>query len=461
MRGHVLAASSLAMTLVLVNTGLVNVALPDIGRDLGADVRTMQWIVNAYVLALGSLMLSAGALVDRRGARRLLLTGVLVFAAGSLAAALSVSTAALIAAQAVTGLGAALLVPSSVALLAHTYVEPSARGRALGIWASVTAAAFAASPVLAGLLIELGGWRLIFGVLVPFAAGLAALAYRWVDETPTITAGGLDVAGQVLAAVALAALTIGLVEGGAEGWSSAPALVALMTAPVAAALFVALESRTRAPLLPLRMYRSAPYSAAVVAGALMSFAMFGQLFVVSLYLQQARGFSATEMGLAFAPQPAVGALTGIVAGGLIVRFGCGVVLAAGGGFGAIGFLLLTTLGEATGYGVLLASLVLLGMGFGSVVPALMTAAVSAVRGEEVGIASSALNAARQAGGALGVAVLGALVAGRDLVAGVPTAMGLAAVAMLGVIAMGIVIRQVAERPIAAAGDPQACETPVA
>ncbi len=431
-------ASCLAMTLVYNNNGLVNVALPTIGRRLGADVVALQWVVNAYALALSALMLTAGALSDRFGARRVVLAGTAVFAAGSAAAAAAPSIGALIAAQGATGLGAALLVPAALSMLTHAYPDPRERGHAIGVWAAVTAVAFAAGPIVGGLLIELAGWRAVFAVALPFALALSVLCRR-VPETPTRRGAGLDLSGQALAVVALAALTVGIVESGALGWGSTLATGALALAVLAGALFLVVERRGTSPMLPLRLFAAPGYAAGLAAGVLLSFAMYGELFLVSLYLQDERGLSATAMGLAFLPQPIAGALLGLVAGRLMARFGSGPVLSFGGLCGLAGALLLTTLGTSTSYVRLVAAFVLFGFSFGAVVPAMTSAAVSAVRGAEVGVASSTLNAARQAGGALGIATAGALLAGADFLAGASLAMVLTAAAMAGIVLMGLLM----------------------
>lgn len=438
MRAPALWASCLAMTLVYNNNGLVNVALPTIGRQLDADVVLLQWVVNAYALALGALMLTAGALADRYGARRVVLTGAAVFAAGSTAAAAAPSIAMLIASQGVAGVGAALLVPGALAILTHAYPDPRERGHAIGVWASVTAVSFAASPIAGGLLIEAAGWRAVFAVAIPFAVALAVIGRR-IEETPTRRSAGLDLPGQALAIVALAALTVGIVESGALGWGSTLGTGALALAVAAGALFLIVERHGAAPMLPLRLFSAPGFAAGLAAGALLSFAMFGELFLVSLYLQDERGLSATEMGLAFLPQPVAGALVGLVAGRLMARFGTGAVLSAGGLCGLAGALLLTSLGTSTSYVQLVASFVLFGFAFGGVVPAMTSATVSAVRGPEVGIASSTLNAARQAGGALGIATAGALLAGSNFLGGASIAMALAAAAMGGVALMGLLM----------------------
>jgi DHA2 family methylenomycin A resistance protein-like MFS transporter len=429
---YALVASSLAFSLVLLDTSLVNVALPAIRDDLDAGVDGLQWVVNAYTLVFASLLMSAGALADRIGARRLLLLGVGIFALGSLAAIAADSLGALIAAQAFLGVGAALLVPASLALLTHSYPESSGRARALGIWASVAAVAFAASPVVAGAIIDAAGWRGVFAVNVPFVLAVFVLVRWFVPPTPRGLPRGLDLPGQAAAMVALASLTLALIESGSLGWAAPGVLAAFLVAVVAGTAFVAIERRSPDPMLPLGLFDSRGFSVSVGAGVLLSFALYGELFLISLYLQEERGLSATEMGLTFLPQPVATALVGVPAGWMIGRIGPRTPLAVGGAVGAVAALLLVTVNSTTPYWLLIVAFVLWGSAAGAIVPAITTAAVSSVPVRQVGVASSALNTGRQAGAVLGIAVLGGLISETDFVSGLPVALCLCALAMLGV-----------------------------
>jgi DHA2 family methylenomycin A resistance protein-like MFS transporter len=431
-----LTASSLAFSLVLLDTTVVNVALPAIRDDLHAGLTGLQWIVNGYTLVLASLLLSAGALADRLGARRMVLGGVTVFSVASAAAAVAPSLAALVAAQVALGIGAAALIPASLSLLTHAYPDPIRRARAVGVWASTSASAFAAGPVLAGLLIDVAGWRAMFAINLPFALVVAVLVLRGVDETPRTAQRGLDIPGQVTAVLALAALTFALIESGSLGWGSPVVVGALVVAVASALAFVAVERRSAAPMLPLSLFASRAFSASAAAGALVSFAVYGQLFFLSLYLQEVRGLSALETGFAFLPQPAVFALAGLPAGRIVARVGPRLPLAVGGALAATGTLVLLTIGADTPYGVLVAGLVLFGAGAGTAIPALTSAVVSDVPAAQVGVASAALNTSRQTGGVLGVAILGGLVSGTDFLGGMHVALVACAVALLGVALLG-------------------------
>lgn len=431
-----LVASSLAFSLVLLDATVVNVALPEIREDLGAGVTELQWVVNAYTLALASLLLSAGALADRFGGRRMALAGASLFTVASAVAAAAPTVAALVGAQLLLGVGAAALVPASLAILTRAYPEPARRARAVGVWAASSAAAFAAGPVLAGLLIEAVGWRAIFAVNLPFAAAVLLLVSRGVAPAPGARGRGLDLAGQATAIVALAALTLALIESGDVGWGSPLVAAALAVALAAGTAFVAVERRAAAPILPLTLFRERAFTASTVAGLTVSFALYAELFLVSLYLQDVRGLSALETGLAFLPQPILFALAGLPAGRLVARHGPRLPLAAGGATAAAGALVLVGAGATTPYALLVLGMALFGAGAGAVIPAITTAVVAAVPAAQVGVASAALNASRQTGGVLGVAVLGGLVADGAFLAGMHLALLVAAVALLGAALLG-------------------------
>jgi len=433
-----LTASSLAFALVLLDTTVVNVALPAIRDDLGASVSQLQWVVNGYTLVLAALLLSAGALADRLGARRVMRAGVALFALASAAAALAPSTTALVAAQVILGVGAAALVPASLTLLTHAYPDPVRRAKAVGIWAAISASAFAAGPVLGGLLIDAVGWRLVFAINLPFAAAIGALLWRGVAETPRTPARGLDLAGQATAIIALAALTFALIESRSLGWGSPLVAGGLLVAVVAGVAFIAVERRGRAPMLPLELFSSRAFSASTAAGALVSFAVYGQLFLLSLYFQDVRGLTALQTGLAFLPQPVVFALAGIPSGRLVARIGPRWPLAIGGAMAAAGAVLLLGTTAGTPYWHLLVGLVLFGGGAGAAIPALTAAVVSAAPPAQVGVAAAALNASRQTGGVLGVAVLGGMAhAGPQFVSGLHAGLAIGAGALAATAVLGL------------------------
>jgi DHA2 family methylenomycin A resistance protein-like MFS transporter len=336
------------------------------------------------------------------------------------------------------GIAAAGLVPASLTLLTHNYPDPVRRARALGVWAAISATAFAAGPVIGGLLIDTAGWRLMFAINLPFAVGVLVLLTR-VGETTRARARGLDLPGQATAIVALAALTFAIVESRSLGWSSPEVLGALALALGAGAAFLLVEQRGRAPMLPLSLLRSRRFSSAATAGLLINFAVFGQFFLFSLYFEDVRGLSALETGLAFLPQPLLLAVAGIPAGRLAARVGPRLPLTIGGVLAALGAVVLLTVQPGTSYLQILVGLMLFGAGAGGVIPAVTAAAVASVPSPQVGIAAATLNASRQMGGVLGVAVLGGMAAtGGSLMGGTHTALLIAAIALGGVALLGAV-----------------------
>jgi len=385
--------------------------------------------------------MSAGAFVDRYGARRLMFGGVAVFVLGSALAGAANDTGALIGAQAALGVGAALLLPASLSLLTHAYPDPARRALAVGIWSSTAAVAFATSPLLAGLLIAVGGWRAMFAVNLPFAVAVVALLVRHVRETPTRIGHGMDLAGQCAAMIALASMTYALIESRPLGWTSAAVIGSLTAFVIATGMFVAVERRSNDPMLPLGLFSVRGFSSSIAAGVLVSISVYGQLFLLALYLQAGRGLTPLRMGLVYLAQPAATAMIGIPIGRLIGRIGARVPLIAGGVAGAAGSLLLAaTIGRSTSYTVIILALSLFGIAGGSVVPAVYSTAMASVPASQVGVASSALNAARQTGGVLGIAVLGGLVSASNFASGLPLPMALCALSFAGVSLVGVRMR---------------------
>jgi DHA2 family methylenomycin A resistance protein-like MFS transporter len=403
-----LLAVSLAYALVILDATAVNVALPSLGRDLGGGIAELQWVVAAYTLTLASLLLSGGALCDRFGARRLLEIGVATFAAASLACGAAPSVGALIAARTLQGAGAGLALPASLALLGVAFTEPAQRARAIGVWGGVAGVAAAAGPPVGGALVALAGWRAIFLVNVPVAAFALALGRRVLPSPPGRPEAALDPLGQLLAAAALAALAFGLIEAGA-GAAAGEVAAALAAALLLAAAFLAHERRTPAPLLPGELLRRNGLAAGVGIGLLINLGFYGQLFVVSVWLQEAEGASPLATGVRLLPELAMASIGSVLSGRLTARASSPWPAARLGlATGAAGLLGLA-LAAPHGYAWIVAPLVATGLGMSLTMPA-ATAAVVEAAGESAGVASGLLNAGRQAGGVLGVALLGTLLA---------------------------------------------------
>ncbi len=416
--------------MVIVDATIVNVALPSIGRELGGSVSDLQWIVDAYTVVFAGLLLSAGSLGDRMGARRLFDAGLILFTVASAACAAAPSVTFLIAARVVQGVGAALLVPSSLALLRAAYEKPAERARAVGAWGAIAGVGAASGPVLGGVLVGLVSWRAVFVVNIPLGILGLVLAAKHLPKAGERTATGFDPPGQVLGVLALTLLTFGLIEGGAAGWTSPLALVALIAFVPATVGLIAVERHTSDPMLPLSLFRSRTFSGASFVGLAINLGFYGQLFALSLYFQHVRGYSALVTGLALLPEGVFVAVSSIVSGRVTSRTGPRVPMLAGLLCGTAGFAGLIVAGANTSYLVLVVPLIAAGFGMAFTMPAATAAIIEAAPAERAGIASGVLNAARQAGGAIGVALLGTLIAGQSFVPGMHVAMGVSAASFL-------------------------------
>jgi DHA2 family methylenomycin A resistance protein-like MFS transporter len=427
MRRHLpLLAICVGYFMVILDATIVNVALAAIGRDLGGGVGALQWVVDAYTVVFAGLLLSAGSLGDRVGARRVLDAGLGVFTAASLACALAPSVRVLVGARAVQGLGAALLVPSSLALLRGAYRDPAERARAVGAWGAVAGIGAASGPVLGGLLVALASWRAVFIVNVPVGLLAMRLSRRHLPPAGERSYAGFDPPGQVLGVLTLTLLTLGLIEGGSAGWGSPLSLVGLIGFGLALVAFVAVERRGREPMLPLSLFGNRTFSGASFVGLAINLGFYGQLFAISLYFQRVRGFSALQTGLALLPEGVFVAVSSLLSGRVTSRTGPRLPMLAGLGCGAAGFAGLIAAGRSTSYLLLVPALVAAGFGMAFTMPAATAATIESAPAERVGIASGVLNAARQAGGAIGVALLGTLLASTSFVSGMHAAMAVSA-----------------------------------
>ncbi len=407
----IIAATSFGFVVSQLDVTIVNVALPNMAERLGASVSGLQWVVDAYALLFASLLLSAGALGDRLGAKHVYIGGFLLFAVASLGCGLAPNATVLIAARAVQGMGAAALVPPSLALLTHACGDDAkVRARAIGLWTAAGGISIAAGPVAGGFLIGWFGWRSIFLVNLPLVAAGIALTWRFVPETPRNGGGRhLDLIGQAFAIIALIGLTGAIIEMGPRGWDDGYVQIAFAGGGAAAIVFILVEAMRANPMLPLSFFRIRTFSAAVAVGTLVNLAYYGTIFVLSLYLQQARGYGVIAAGLAFLPLTATFILSNILAGTLVGHFGSRLPMAGGFLVAASGYLLLRLLDGATPFWLMVPGFVLIPLGMGCGVPAMTAAMLSSVERKFSGTASGVLNTARQAGGAVGVAAFGALV----------------------------------------------------
>jgi EmrB/QacA subfamily drug resistance transporter len=422
-RNLVLAAMCVALATVVSAVSSLNVALPDIARDLHATQTQLQWIVDAYAVVFAGLLLLAGALGDRLGRRRILLVGLAVFAIAALSGAFATSPGPLIAARAAMGLGAAAIMPATLSIITAVFPEAE-RDRAVSIWAGVAGGSALVGLLVSGALLEAFAWDSIFA----FSAILGAIAFVGAAKlAPDSTREGakLDVGGGVISALGLSALVYGIIEGPDRGWNDPVTLGAFALALVLIVAFVGWELRHRQPLLDPRLFRLAGFGAGTASITIQFFAFFGFIFVILQYVQFVLGYSPIEAGLALAPMAVLMMGLSPRVPRLLGRFGprhiapVGLVLMAG------GFAVLSTAGTGSSYWLLLGALVLLGVGAALATTPATTAIVSALPPAKQGVASAVNDLAREVGGALGIAVLGSALIGRyqagvpDAVAGVP------------------------------------------
>lgn len=403
--GLALTGICLGFFLVLFDATAVNVATGSIASELDTSVVAVQWVLNAYTVSFAALMLTAGSLGDRWGSRRVYLAGLLLFALASLACAAAPSAPVLITARAVQGVGAAAVVPCSLGLIAHRYPEGQARSRALGVWGGVSGVGLAAGPVIGGGLVSVFGWRAVFVVVVPIAVVSIAIVAARLAETPRRPSTQPDLVGQLLAVLGLVALTAALTQTSTLGWGHPVTLGLLAVAAAAGASFVVVEHRVDEPMLPPQLFTSARFSGATGVGLLFNFGLYGALFCLALVVERTLRQPAVVAGLVVLPLTAVTALAALGSGWLTDRFGprTPMLLGLGGGLVATG--LLAGLGDHLGPVELAGLGAVLGL-VGFAMPAMTGVALAAAGPQRAGLGAATLNAARQAGGAVGVALLG-------------------------------------------------------
>ncbi|MCW0215634.1 MAG: MFS transporter [Pseudonocardia sp.] len=438
-RQLVLMICCCSLFVVGLDNTIVNLALPDIQRDLGASVTSLQWTIDAYTLTLASLLLLAGSTADRIGRRRVFQTGLLLFSAGSLLCSVAPSAGALVGFRVMQAVGGSMLNPVAMSIIVNVFTEPRERARAIGVWGSVIGLSMAAGPVLGGVLVDSVGWRSIFWINVPVGVAAFVLARRFVPESRAPRPRRLDPVGQVLVMVLLAGVTFAIIEAPVRGWGSPWILGCLAAAVVAAGVLVPWESRRADPLIDPRFFRSLPFAGATVIAVCAFSSLAGFLFLNALYLQSSRGFSALHAGLLTLPMAALCAVLPPISGRMVASRGARVPLVLGGLGLAAGAACLLPLSTDYPLWALLAGYVLFGAGFGMVNAPITNTAVSGMPAAQAGVASAVASTSRQVGAALGVAVIGSIVTSR--VAG-PLGPGLAEASHLGwviVLASGLVV----------------------
>lgn len=402
-----LAVASLGFFMVTLDVTIVNVALPTIGRDLGANLQALQWIVDGYALTFAAALMTGGALGDSFGARCMFAIGLGVFALASAGCGLATSPGILIGARFIQGFGAALVVPCSLALVHSAYPDVCARSHAVAVWSAAGGAAVAAGPVIGGVLVHTLSWHAIF--LVNVLVGVIALVVTFavVQSVPRV-ARRIDLAGQITAMAAIGGLTFALIEGPRLGLDAPVVWIAIVVTVAGAMAFIRCEQRAGEPMLPLTLVRRPAFMSATLAGALLNLAFYGQVFVLSLFFQQIMGQSALQAGLSFLPMTAFIMVANLSAPYLAARIGATTTIVAGGLLAAAGLASVLAVGPYSRAWLVAGALLPIGIGVGLSIPPLTSRMLDAVPATLAGAASGAFNATRQVGGAIGVALFGAL-----------------------------------------------------
>jgi EmrB/QacA subfamily drug resistance transporter len=413
-RTWTLIAVSLATFMTYLDNNIVNVALPAIQRDLHLSTAGLEWVVSGYILVFASLLLAGGSLGDLFGRRRLFLAGLGIFTLASLAAGFAGSSDVLVISRAVQGLGAALVTPTTLAIISAAYPQPRERTAAVGVWSAVGALALAFGPLLGGVISEQLSWGWIFFINVPVGIATMALG-RWaIDAEPARAPrrGRLDVPGLASSAAALFTLTYALIEGSGKGWTSGIIVGSFVVSAVAAIAFVAVELRADEPMVDVALFADRVFSGGMVAMVMWGFGLFGIYFFTSLYLQNALHFSATKAGSAFVPMALLMAVGSVLAERVASRVGAHRSVAVAMLLMAAGIASVSLLGVHAGYLDLMPSFALIGIGGGLSVP-LTAMILGAMPTERAGVASGIFNAGREVAGLLGITVIGAILTARQ------------------------------------------------
>jgi EmrB/QacA subfamily drug resistance transporter len=415
-RWWTLGALAVALFMIMLDNTIVNVALPSIKRDLGIAVSELEWTVTAYALTFAVLLLTGGKLGDLLGRRLIFTIGLAIFTASSLFCGLSSTAPELIAARAVQGVGAALMMPATLSIITATFAARE-RGMAIGIWAGVSASALAIGPLLGGVITEHLSWNWIFYVNLPIGAlGILASILVVPESRDTSREQRLDLPGLVTSGVGLLALVYALIEGRRYGWTSATIIGLFVVAAIALAAFVLLERHQRVPMLDLDLFRNGTFAGANLVAILVTLAMFGIFFFFPIYMQVYRGWSPIQAGAALLPWTLMVVVFAPIAGKLSDRVGSRWLIAAGMTVVAACCLVLSTVTVDSSFWQMLPGFVLGGVGMSFVMTPMSAAAMGAAPIDKAGVASGVLNTFRQVGVALGIAVMGAILSNRETAA---------------------------------------------
>jgi DHA2 family methylenomycin A resistance protein-like MFS transporter len=437
------AAICLGYFAIILDGSVLNVAIPAIRADFHGSLAGAQWVLNAYTLTLAGLLLTSGALGDRIGLRRMFLIGMSLFTAASAACAAAPSILALIAARVVQGLGAAALLPATLALIPYLFRDRAGQTRAAVVWVGIGAGAVALGPLVGGLLIDAFGWRSVFLINLPVGVVSVALGRISVSETPRHPRS-VDRFGQVTAVIAMGLVTAAVIHGGESGWLSPVTIGMLLAGLAVGAAFWTAEGRIREPMLPPSFFADRVRTVAVTCASLMGFLFYGTLFLMSLYFEQLRGWSPGSTGIALLPLT-VGTLAGpfLIYRRLSRRFGHPVLMVAGFACCALGVAVLAPTDAHTAYAQIALGLLLIGLASTVSFSALTSLLLASVTQEQSGLASGVQNTTRQAGALMSVSILGAVLNAQALGDRLPAAfvvLGVVVLLAIGVSALALFSR---------------------
>lgn len=440
----ILIAACLGFLVVQLDVSVVNVGLGALKEAFNTDLTGLQWVINSYALPFSALLILGGAWGDKWGATTVFAVGFAIFTLASIGCGLANSTTQLIAMRVIQGIGAALLIPTSLTLIRVSFQDPDKRRSAVALWGACGGIALAAGPVIGGLMIEYFGWRSVFLLNIPIGLLAIALILRYAPASPRVDKH-IDIPGQISIAICVAALTYGLTESSAQGWVAAT-FSALAVALICAVAFILIERRVAHPMLPPHLARNAVLGSMALAGAAINLTFYGTVFVFSIYFQTFLHYDAFTTGLSFIPLTAVLTLSTLLSSRFAKRFSAPRIITTGFSVQIIGFLALSQTSAHGSPWLLNGALMLVGIGSAMSVPSITNAMLSSVSQHDAGIASGLMASARQLGGVIGVAVSGAMIASADATAfaqGMSNAMLLSALALL--ICIGVVV-YVSRRP---------------
>lgn len=408
-----LIALGIGIFMVMIDVTVVNVALPSIQKELGTTLSGLQWIVDSYTLTFACFLLAAGFLADRLGAKNIFITGLSLFVLTSIGCATTQHTELLIFYRLFQGISAALVIPTSLALVKSSYQSKQEQSKAIGIWGAIGGIAAVSGPLLGGILTAWFGWQAVFIINVPIGLLGIFLTIRYVANPPPNTSkGSFDLPAQFSIIIGIAALAFSLIEAGRYGWFSLPVAISFCVFIITSVIFIAIEKRTALPMLPLSLFQSQTFSASLIVGMMLNIGFYGELFILPLYFQQVAGYSVLMTGLAILPQPGLAAIASYLGGKMASLSGPKLPMMIGSVIGSAGFfslcLLLAVIPPHVSYWYFILPLAAMGFGSAFTMPAATIAAMHSVTNTQAGIVSGAFNASRQIGSLLGVAIFGTL-----------------------------------------------------